>query len=901
MSLTHSRKTNFTQYPFLWLAVCFAVGIAGAEFLSWSPAVFLAAGSISGFLTGVVLRKKVALIFLSLAFISAGGLFLSIEKRGVSADRLKTFYDAGRFKSGDPIEIEGVLQNEPEPAVGGNFLFLRAEKAIYKGREQKVSGTIRYFAPVSGERMEEEYERLELGYGSRVRIAAPVRRQEKYLNPGVASRKNLLDRRGLDAIGTVKSPLLVEKISETGAFSPLAPLFKYRQNLINGLRNRFNPETSGILIASLLGNRHFLDKPTGEIFRQGGTFHVLVISGLHITFIGSLMLVFVRIFTGGKFRQFVLAAASLWAYALVVGANVPVVRASLMFTFLLFSQVLNRRGTLLNAFGGCVIVLLIWRPEDLFDQSFQLTVASVAAIVSTAFPLIEKLRSVGSWMPSAAEPFPPNVSPHVKSFAEMLYWREDAWRRNEKRQIWSARLFKAPYLKKFSVGGRQSFLRFLFEGIWISLVVQAWILPLSVFYFHRLSFFGVVLNLWVGVNIVLSAFFAVFSLALAGLSEMLAAPVIKLTEFLVRFLIVVPQWLIENDLASIRLPIFSGNLRAIYPLYFLPLLILALGLNRWNPFRLNSRSEKSKFSRRRSIRFALAGLVLCGALIVFHPFSAPPADGRLHFDFLDVGQGDAALITFPDGQTMLVDGGGIMSFNREADGEAGIFEPDIPSIGESVVSEFLWEKGYARVDYILATHADADHIRGLADVAGNFRIGRALFGRAPVGNPEFERLSSVLDRRGVDRELISRGDPLNVGGVRVEILYPVADRSAEAVSDNNHSLVLRLVYGNRSFLLTGDIEKETEGILAGNSFLKSDVVKVAHHGSRTSSTPDFVNAVRARYAIVPVGRDSPFGHPHREVIERWKNSGARIFLTGERGTVSVSTDGKDLQIGTFIK
>ncbi len=121
------------------------------------------------------------------------------------------------------------------------------------------------------------------------------------------------------------------------------------------------------------------------------------------------------------------------------------------------------------------------------------------------------------------------------------------------------------------------------------------------------------------------------------------------------------------------------------------------------------------------------------------------------------------------------------------------------------------------------------------------------------------------------------------------------------MSGNNQSIVLRIIYGDRKFLLTGDIEKEAEReILSAPEFIKSDVVKVAHHGSQTSSTQEFINAADAKIAVISVGRQSKFGHPHREVVERWKSTGAAVLTTGERGTVSVSTDGKDLKLKTFL-
>jgi competence protein ComEC len=155
-----------------------------------------------------------------------------------------------------------------------------------------------------------------------------------------------------------------------------------------------------------------------------------------------------------------------------------------------------------------------------------------------------------------------------------------------------------------------------------------------------------------------------------------------------------------------------------------------------------------------------------------------------------------------------------------------------------------------------------------------------------------------LQKRGIERVKISRGDVLTFGDVKIEVLFPM---QTDEISDNNHSVVLRVNYGDRKFLLTGDIEKETERELLQNpEFLQADVVKAAHHGSRTSSIQEFIDAAQAKIIVIPVGKHSPFGHPHGEVLERWKNAGAQILTTGERGTISISTDGKELRLETFM-
>ena len=911
MNNLQDSPKNFTFYPLFWLAGCFAFGILLANFFSGGWEVYFFVCAVFSVLTAFFNKKNFVLIFLFVSFAAAGGLHLQIKNQIVSHDRIKRIYDENRIKSGDPIEIEGVLQTKPELAVSGFFLILKTEKAIYKESETKISGNIRLFLPILNDQIKGEYDQLDLNYGSRIRAACLLRREDNFLNAGVISQKELLDQRDIDATAIIKSPLLIEKIADTETFAPLVSLYERRQNLIIDFKEKFSVSTAGVLIASLLGNRYFLDKPTAEVFREGGTFHVLVISGLHITFIGGLTLLFVRFFTNQRLWQFIIASSFLWAYSLAVGADVPVVRATIMFTILLFSQVIYRSGTLLNAFGACALILLIWRPEDIFTSSFQLTFASVGAIVAMAFPLIENLRAIGNWLPSAETPFPPNVSVWLKRFCETIYWREDVWKTQIERNVWTTNIFKSPYLKWHSERNLQGFARYVFEAILVSFVVQAWLLPFTVIYFHRVSIFGILLNLWVGIIIALESFAAVFAIFVGQISDVLALPFIKVTEILNWLLLAVPYLLTDSDWASVRLPIYSGAMRTIYLLYFLPLIVLTILLNCWKPFELllNFKFQISslKFSASPLLRVVSSCFLLLFALVVFHPFSTPKADGRLHIDFLDVGQGDSAFITFPNGETLLIDGGGKRSFGKVSvqsgfEDETEYFEPDTQTVGEMVVSNFLWEKGYSQIDYILATHADTDHIQGLSDVAKNFRVRAAIFGRTPLKNSEFAQLYSILQKRGIQSLAVSSNDVLSFGDAKVEVLSPEKDDSIKAVSDNNHSLVLRITFGERSFLMTGDIEKEAENaLLNAPEFVNTDVIKVAHHGSATSSTENFVKVSKAKLAIISVGKQSQFGHPKPEVVERWKNTGAKVLTTGENGTISVSTDGRDLQLKTFTK
>lgn len=887
------RLPKFNRNPMLWLGLVFALGILVASVVTALTVETVTLAVISVAATACVFRSKAVSTWLILiAFCFTGMLAAIAEKQSVSPDRLKILYDDGTLISGEPVEVEGVLLGQPESSVDGALLNLLVDHIKQNSIERKTTGKVRLYVRTGDAKSEVS----DLKYGSRLRIATKLERDDEYLNPGVAPKREVLDRLGVDATGAVKSCLLIEKIADESVFLPLAWVYDQRARMIESFHESMSGPAGGVMIASLLGNKQFLDKGTADLFRDGGTFHILVISGLHITFIGGLLLLFLRWITRNRWIQFCMTTTVLWAYTLAVGADVPVVRATLMFTLMLFSYCLYRRSSLLNSLGLCGLILLVWRPSELFNSSFQLTFVSVAAIIAVAYPLIEMLRNIGSWMPTGQQPFPPDVPIWLKRVCETIYWSDDRWKYESKRQIWTANLIKSPILENKIKNGVQFVVSYIVEGILVSFIVQICMLPLSVVYFHRVSLISVVLNLWVGLFIAVESFAAVLGVLAGQFSEPLARGLFAFAELFNWLMLLVPGLFSANSWLSFRLPAYSGNARSVYVIFFVPVAVLAFALNKWRPF---ENRPKAVIITPKVLLTTTAAVVALVAVIVFHPLSTPRYDGRLHLDFLDVGQGDSALVTFPDGQTMLVDGGGRVK-HKSIDEEAEPFVPDSQGIGESVVSAFLWNQGYSRIDYILATHADADHIQGLTDVARNFSVGSAVFGIIPSSDPDFAELAAVLKQRGIKSEVLGRGDVLNLGGVSVEVLNPQTAQDHAGLSANDNSVVLRLVLGSRSFLLTGDIEQRVERDLIGSTVLNADVIKVPHHGSRTSSTQGFVDAVGAEYAVISVGRTSQFGHPHREVVDRWQDAGARVLTTGAKGAVSISTNGTDIEIKTFV-
>ncbi len=927
--VTGGKSQRFAAHPLALLATAFAVGILGALYFALSLSLLIPASALATLLAAIAFvisaktaanQKKtlrlrnIATLLVILTALLLGATLATIERDEVPANQLKRLINEGVIAVGEPVELTGVLERDPEVAPDRLYLQLRVERirsrAIKQDAlgvspsatvEREASGVVMMLATVPTKALAQEFAQLDLRYGARIRVMTILERADDFRNPGVSSFTEYLDRKGYDASGFVKSPLLIERLDDERVFPPLAWLYRWRGRLQTEIDSRFSPDTAGVLDAAMLGNRYNLSRSTSERFREGGTFHVLVISGLHITFLGGLVFLIARRFTKSRALQFPLSTAVLWAYALAVGGESSVVRAALMFTIVLFAPLVSRRAASLNALGGTALALLAWRPPDLLDPSFQLTFVSVLAIVIFAWPLLEKLSGIGGWRPTRQTPYPPACAPWLRSFCEAFFWSERQNQQELERTNHSYRIFKTPIAGKLERLHLQRPLRYAFQAIVVSTSVQLALLPMLVVYFHRLSFASFLLNIGVSLMMAGVAVLAAAALLIGQVSNALAAPLISLTNGLNWAMVHSVDPFARIGAASIRLPEYSGKAAAIYGLYYLPLTVLAVSLSRWKPLQL-PRGARSVS------RFAILAQFFAIGLITFHPWSGGQPTGKLRIDFLDVGQGDSALITFPDNTTLLVDGGGRAGgFQRERSGATeddpeGTFQRDSRGIGEAVVSEYLWWRGLDRVDYILATHADTDHIDGLNDIARNFEVRAALVARTPDRDPEFAKFSRTLSDEQIPLHTIGAGDVLRFGSVIATILWPLPLANPNAHSRNNDSVVLRLQFGERALLLTGDIEGPGETrLLQANANLRADVAKVAHHGSKTSSAAEFIARAGARFAIISVGQTSIFGHPNREVVERWKAGGAQVLTTGNSGTITVTTDGRNLALETFVK
>ncbi len=247
-------------------------------------------------------------------------------------------------------------------------------------------------------------------------------------------------------------------------------------------------------------------------------------------------------------------------------------------------------------------------------------------------------------------------------------------------------------------------------------------------------------------------------------------------------------------------------------------------------------------------------------------------NGNLNVYYLNVGQADAMLLE-NDGKYMLIDAG------NNAD-------------GKNLVKYFN-ELGIKKFEYVIATHAHEDHIGGMDDIINSFKVDKFYMPDAVTTSKTFEDLLTALENNDVSVDVPLIGDIFIFGGCKFEVLY-IGNESEDL---NDTSIVIRGLYGDTSFLFTGDATSKVEKILLDKN-IKSDVLKVGHHGSQFSTTVNFINKVLPKYAIISVGKDNSYGHPRKETIVKLTDRGATVYRTDKDGTIIVSSDGKKIKIDT---
>jgi competence protein ComEC len=435
----------------------------------------------------------------------------------------------------------------------------------------------------------------------------------------------------------------------------------------------------------------------------------------------------------------------------------------------------------------------------------------------------------------------------------------------------------------------------IWELVVLSFALQAGMLAMLALEFHRVTLAGPLSNVpavfLTGLIVPVGYLMLGASFLWKRLADVLAMALLVLCRLLLESV----HWFAALPHASYRIPAPPGWLMIAW----LAALVSLCGLVHANRTRRSGRKRHiATTPQKRSPVLRICELAAAGTFATItlaaatHPFRPQVTTGAMEVTVLDVGQGDSIFVAFPDGRTMLIDGGGETGSELPGQYRAAI------DIGEEVVAPYLWSRGLKRIDVVALTHAHHDHLDGLRAVLNDFRVGQLWVG-SDVDTRAYRELIAQARAAGVPVVHEHRGDAFDFGYAHGEVIWP-SETSELASNPNNNSLVLRVESGGTRFLLAGDIEQKAEKeIIADGDALSADILKVPHHGSKTSSTDEFLAAVAPRIAVISVGEGNTFGQPHAAVLDRYQKDGVKVLRTDLDGAVTTISNAKSLRVTTY--
>ena len=587
-------------------------------------------------------------------------------------------------------------------------------------------------------------------------------------------------------------------------------------------------QDAAAIFAMLFGGYQGIRPELLEAFTITGIVHILSVSGSHITLMAGTANIVGRFLHMSPRATAVLATGVILFYSLLAGAIPPVIRSALMGILTLLALTAGRERDAQHILGLVALGLLLYSPLWLLDISFQLSFGATAGLLYLAPPLRERLR------------------------------------------------------KKLPV--------FVADSLAVTIGAQLSVLPIIAWYFNVLSLSSLLANLVIAPIVEWIIVAGLLAGLLASLLPWAGKVVFLLASVVLGLVYELSRWVAALPGSQIYMPTFSwwGGM-----LYYMGLGWLVIG-DEHRKRLMPCVDSKYMLAMGQKLRDSKGwqAVFLLGMLVVFFCcWQMGYNNKEMQVHFIDVGQGDSALVITPHGRAFMVDTGGV----RE-----GSYD-----IGSRVDVPYLLHYGVEKLDYIFLTHAHDDHAGGVKGILTKIPVGAIGIGHEGTG--DYLQAFGTGELGKIKKLLVplQEGSSIELDGVRIDMLYSPESRKVQEsqlqATGNEFSNLIRVSYGEASFLFTGDLIVEQEQqVLANGTNVASTVLKVGHHGSRTSSSQEFLTAVNPGWAVISCGYNNSFGHPHKEILNRLTScTKAKILRTDQQGAIVFRTDGKSIKVESF--
>ena len=892
---------GLSAIPLFHAAWLFAAGIAATHWFWLRPSLVLVAMALTVVLCGLAALRAQRLVWLPLAVL--GGLLGAwcawMEPHPAPAPALAALSDGllrtveGTVVDAGPVrgEVEQNLndtdsadpaaaapQQQPSQRIALRVSSLEVVTDAEDAQSPITGGvrlTVRWPALAASGPLAQPFH-----CGDRLRAVVRLLPPEVYHDPGVWSREDFLVDQGITSTATVTIDR-IERLDNQARLGPTPGSFFACR--ISGLQHassarllalpvamrrlpaslRLTEDDAAMLAAMVTGDRTSLTQTLRVGFERTGSFHMLVVSGFHLAIVAGCIFWIARRLRLPRVPATFLTILASFGYALFTGFATPVQRSLWMVTLYLLARLLYRERSPLNTIGFAALCLLAESPRSLFDSGFQMTLLAVVAIAGIAAPLLQSTTHpyVTATRDLSLIAIDAKLAPRLAQFRVTLRMIAAALQGAlHDRLAWRLAWRVFPWTVRFLLR--------IGELLVVSCVVElAMTLPMAL-YFHRITIFALPVNVFILPLLVVLMPSALITLLFALIGPAYAVVPAVFVALPLHFGAGMVRLFGSLALGDFRIPApLLGQSAAFCALLAVAMVLAWMGV-----------SSGARWPR----HVAWAALILA-ALTAVAPRPIDHPHDALLMEAIDVGQGDSLLLITPDGKTLLVDGGGFGGGPHQA--------PQEFDIGEEVVSEALWSRGIRHLDAVALSHAHSDHMGGLPAILRNFHPDELWVGN----NPRFGAYNALLDEAAalhVRLRSLRAGDALTLGATQITVFAPFRDYQPGPEPTNNDSLVLRVAYGATSVMLEGDAEAPIEQAMLAEPGLQSTLLKVGHHGSVTSTRPEFLARVAPQWAVISCGLHNRYGHPREEVLEELQAAHIRTFRTDINGATCFRLDGK---------